>query len=112
MAKNGTDQDPHQDPDVLQVPGDLLYRLAEVPDLLVTSELMLRPLARGDNPNIPGETCEAIGQACDQLHMALTRVLEVLRNVPGTSVGSDEALPRPSAHSVDGASKTAGRRTS
>ena len=74
----------------------LLQRLGEVPDLLVTVELRLRPLARGDKENTPEEARHVIGNACDQVHMALGRVLDVLRNLPEMSslgTGSHPSVP-------------------
>lgn len=62
--------------------------------MLVAAQLSLRPLAKGDAPLTSAEARQIVGDACDQLHLALTNVLKVTRNLPGfapSSAGSADS---------------------
>ena len=75
--------------------------IREVPDMLVAAQLSLRPLAKGEAPPTSAEARQIVGDACDLLHLALTNVLKVTRNLPGfapanaDNAGPPEALPDP-----------------
>jgi hypothetical protein len=61
---------------------DWARRLREVPDLLVAAELSLRPLAKGDVPVTDADARRIVGDACDMLHVASARVLDLMRRMP------------------------------
>ena len=57
-------------------------RMGEVPDLLVTAQFLLRPLAKGQSPVAADEARRIIGEACDLIDLALANVLDISRNLP------------------------------
>ena len=82
---------------------DWAQRLREVPDLLVAAELSLRPLAKGDVPVTDADARRIVGDACDMLHVASARVLDLMRRVPdwappepAPSAGGGQRDPPPS----------------
>src|SRR5262245_24419627 len=64
---------------------DWAQGLRDVPDLLVSAEFSLRPLARGDIPVADLEARRIVGDVCDRLHRASGEVLELMRHAPGLS---------------------------
>jgi len=56
--------------------------MGEVPDLLVTAQFLLRPLAKGQSPVAADEARRIIGEACDLIDLALANVLDISRNLP------------------------------
>jgi hypothetical protein len=72
-----------KDSNTMQI-AELVKRLLVVPDKLVTAQLCLRPLGRGD-PTAPAETMLTINDACDLMHSALADVVEVARNLADLS---------------------------
>lgn len=73
-------------------------RMREVPDMLIAAQLSLRPLAIGDAPPTSAEARRIVGDACDLLHLALTNVLEVARNLPQLAPMNDENIGRTGAN--------------
>ena len=57
-------------------------RMGEVPDLLVTAQFLLKPLAKGQHPVALDDAKRIIGEACDLIDLALANVLDISRNLP------------------------------
>ena len=57
-------------------------RMGEVPDLLVTAQFLLRPLAKGQGPASGQDAKRIIGEACGLIDLALANVLDITRNLP------------------------------
>jgi hypothetical protein len=56
--------------------------MGEVPDLLVTAQFLLRPLAKGHSPASAEDARRIIGEACDLIDLALANVLDITRRLP------------------------------
>ena len=81
--------------------------MGEVPDLLVTAQFLLRPLAKGHSPASAEDAKRIIGEACDLIDLALANVLDISRNLPDLTslidlVAAADRLPAADAPPADG----------
>jgi len=81
-------------------------RMGEVPDLLVTAQFLLRPIARGQTPATAEDAKRIVGEACDLIGLALASVLDVSRNLPDLTslidlVAAADRLPPANAPRAD-----------
>jgi hypothetical protein len=81
--------------------------MGEVPDLLVTAQFLLKPLAKGQSPATAEDAQRIIGEACDLIDLALANVLDISRNLPDLTrlIGLVAAVDRlPAADAPPGGS--------